>query len=100
MTRRWKHGTALPTVRAICRWRPCLVPGWPWSSADMELRRIRSNAPFVRAHQQLAALSTVGQQRIVPESSHTIPLDQPEAIVAAIEEVLRDIAQMPAAPRH
>ena len=46
-TRRSQHGAASPTVHAICPWRPCLMPGWRSSSADMELPRIRSNAPFV-----------------------------------------------------
>ncbi|HEY0180275.1 MAG TPA: alpha/beta hydrolase [Dokdonella sp.] len=39
-------------------------------------------------HRALAALSTRGAQRIVPYASHDVHFDQPQAVIAAIEEVL------------
>ena len=49
---------------------------------------------WVRAHQKMAALSSRGEDRIVPDSSHMIPLDQPEAVIKAIDDVL-DLAAGP-----
>jgi pimeloyl-ACP methyl ester carboxylesterase len=43
-------------------------------------------------HEQTAALSTRGVNRIVPETNHNIEVDRPQAIVDAVSEVLKDIA--------
>lgn len=41
-----------------------------------------------RLHEQTAALSTRGVHRIVPETNHNIQVEQPQAIIDAIEDVL------------
>jgi hypothetical protein len=95
---RWKEeiaigGASADQVRAATRnfgSMPLIVLTQSEAAADP------ANAPFVRTHQHLSALSRIGQQRIVPESSHTIPLDQPEAVVAEIEEMLRKLSGPPA----
>jgi pimeloyl-ACP methyl ester carboxylesterase len=46
------------------------------------------NAQWLALHRGSAALSRRGVQRMVPRSSHHIELDAPEAIVAAIKEVI------------
>ena len=43
-------------------------------------------------HDQTAALSTRGVNRIVPETHHNIEVDRPQAIVDAVNEVLNEIA--------
>jgi pimeloyl-ACP methyl ester carboxylesterase len=43
-------------------------------------------------HEQTAALSTRGANRIVPESTHNIQMDHPQVVIDAISEVLHDIA--------
>lgn len=43
------------------------------------------------AHDQTAALSTRGINRIVPQTHHDIEVDRPQAIIDAVDEVLRDI---------
>ncbi len=48
---------------------------------------------WVRAHDEIAALSTVGANRIVPDSSHMIMFDQPQAVIDAIDDVLDQIPQ-------
>lgn len=48
---------------------------------------------MVRMHRESAALSRRGIQRVVPETSHNIEIDAPQAIVEAVREVL---AQLPA----
>lgn len=48
-------------------------------------------------HRQTAALSRQGVQRVVPKSGHYIELDAPQAVVAAIEEVLARLASAPGA---
>jgi hypothetical protein len=42
---------------------------------------------------QLAALSTRGINRAVPDTDHCIPLNQPEAIIKAVFEVMDDAEQ-------
>lgn len=39
-------------------------------------------------HAEMAALSTVGQQRVVPDAGHSIQVDQPQAVIDAITEVV------------
>lgn len=46
-------------------------------------------APWQMLHRATAAISSLGEQRTVPESGHMMMFDAPEAIVAAV----RDIAQ-------
>jgi pimeloyl-ACP methyl ester carboxylesterase len=41
---------------------------------------------------RLARLSTRARQQIVEDSTHHIPLEQPEAVVAAIRQVALEIA--------
>jgi pimeloyl-ACP methyl ester carboxylesterase len=42
---------------------------------------------------QEAHLSTHGKQIIVPDSTHMIPIDRPDAVVSAIHEVWSATAQ-------
>lgn len=49
---------------------------------------------YVAAHRQTAALSTRGVQRMVPMSRHNIQIDQPQAVIDAVAEVL-DALQKP-----
>jgi pimeloyl-ACP methyl ester carboxylesterase len=44
------------------------------------------------AHDQTAALSTRGVNRIVPDTHHDIQIDRPQAVVDAISEVLSETA--------
>ncbi|HEY2391211.1 MAG TPA: alpha/beta hydrolase [Candidatus Angelobacter sp.] len=43
-----------------------------------------------RAHDAYAALSTRGHQELVPDSGHNIPVEKPEAVLAAIRRVLAE----------
>lgn len=47
-----------------------------------------STSGFVKSHEKVAALSTIGEDRIVADSSHNIPFDQPYAVIIAINDVL------------
>ena len=42
-------------------------------------------------HNEIAALSTRGRQRIVPGAAHYIQGDRPEAVIAAVSEVLTEV---------
>jgi len=44
-----------------------------------------------KIHQELAALSTKGKQRVVPQAAHVIQEDQPAAVTQAVLEVLGQI---------
>lgn len=50
-------------------------------------------AAWVSAHRQTAALSTRGTQRMVPMSRHNIQIDQPQAVIDAVAEVLDRLAE-------
>ena len=52
--------------------------GWPAFSAE-----------FNRAHDDLAALSTRGSNRMVADAGHYIQYDRPDLVIAAIEEVVK-----------
>lgn len=48
---------------------------------------------WLTAHRQTAALSSRGIQRMVPVSRHNIQVDQPQAVIDAIVEVLDDLSK-------
>jgi len=48
----------------------------------------RNAVVFLAGFQRMAALSSIGIVRTIPNSGHHIQLDQPEAVVTAIEDVV------------
>lgn len=48
----------------------------------------RTHAAWLALHDELADLSTEGVHRVVPEASHYIQEDQPDAVIDAIAEVV------------
>lgn len=50
-------------------------------------------------HAQTAALSRRGRHRIVPNTHHNIQIDAPEAVIAAVREILQELEQQPSARR-
>lgn len=48
------------------------------------------HAEFVRGHDEIAALSTRGENRLVPNATHYIQYDQPQAVIDAVDEVVRE----------
>jgi len=48
----------------------------------------KADAAWKEGHDRLAALSTNGTNAVVPQSGHFIQLDQPSAVIAAIERVI------------
>lgn len=59
-------------------------------SIDSPSRAYAALANFAdqRLHEQTAALSTHGVHRVVPETNHNIEVEQPQAIIDAIDDVL------------
>ena len=66
---------------------PELPPGTP-DAANARATFAAMDAEMHRGHAELAALSSRGVQRLVPDSGHYIQLDRPDAVIAAIEEVI------------
>ena len=66
---------------------PELPPGTP-DAASARATFAAMDAEMHRGHAELAALSSRGVQRLVPDSGHYIQLDQPDAVIAAIKEVI------------
>lgn len=49
------------------------------------------HAEWVRAHDEIATLSSRGVNRIVPEATHYIQHDQPQAVIDAVNEVVEAV---------
>ncbi|RYD55271.1 MAG: alpha/beta hydrolase [Sphingomonadales bacterium] len=52
-------------------------------------KQAKLDAEWWAMHAEAAKLSTRGEHRLVPASSHFIPKDNPDLVVAAIEELIR-----------
>ena len=75
----------------------------PPGTADPESFRAKfapMDAEMHRGHSELAALSSRGLQRPVPDSGHYIQLDQPNAVIGAIKEVISAAQHTAAQQRH
>ena len=64
-----------------------IIPGLSRTDYQLLLGKIK------QMHGELAALSTRGVDRLVPDSSHYVQLDQPQAVIDAVSEVLAGIAR-------
>ena len=58
------------------------------STRETQAMRDAKNQGWIKLHNQMAALSTRGSRQTVVPSGHYIQQDQPEAVVAAIREVV------------
>jgi pimeloyl-ACP methyl ester carboxylesterase len=65
---------------------PYAVPGKPQSPLNKAMEDEN-----VAIHKEIAALSTRGQQRVVPGAGHVIHAQKPEAVVAAVLDVLHQV---------
>ena len=66
---------------------PELPPGTP-DAVSARATFAAMDAEMHRGHAELAALSSRGVQRLVPDSGHYIQSDQPTAVIGAIREVI------------
>jgi pimeloyl-ACP methyl ester carboxylesterase len=66
---------------------PELPPGTP-DAVSARATFAAMDAEMHRGHADLAALSSRGIQRLVPDSGHFIQSDQPNAVIGAIREVI------------
>lgn len=58
----------------------------------------RAGDDWLNVHRELAAMSTLGQQRTINRTGHYIQLDRPEAVIDAITEVVSVASTHLAAP--
>jgi hypothetical protein len=85
--RRWG---ALPLIVLTADFDP--MPALPLA------QRMRMRMVLMQMHDEAAALSTKGTNRLISGAPHEIHEASPEVVIAAVEEVLRDAAK--AQPRH
>lgn len=76
----------LPVVVLTRGVSPYAVPGKPQSALNKAMED--ENAAIQK---ETAALSTRGQQRVVPGAGHVIHADKPDAVVDAVLEVLQQL---------
>jgi pimeloyl-ACP methyl ester carboxylesterase len=78
---------AMPLIVLTSTKVPELAPGTP-DAVSARATFAAMSAEMHRGHAELAALSSRGVQRLVPDSGHYIQSDQPNAVIAAIREVV------------
>jgi pimeloyl-ACP methyl ester carboxylesterase len=78
---------AMPLIVLTSTKVPELPPGTP-DAVSARATFAAMDAEMHRGHAELAALSSRGVQRVVPDSGHYIQADQPDAVIGAIREVL------------
>ena len=78
---------------------PDLPPGTP-DPVSARAKFAPMDAEMHRGHAELAALSSRGVQRPVPDSGHYIQLDQPNALIGAIKEVISATKRTAAHQQH
>lgn len=76
---------AMPLVVLTAMKMQPLPPGAPQTVVDGYPAFL---AEWVRGHDELAALSSRGGDRRVPDSSHYIQIERPDAVIDAIQEVV------------
>jgi pimeloyl-ACP methyl ester carboxylesterase len=81
---------AMPIVVLTAAEVQALPPGLNVSKQEAQGYAQFTATDWREAHDQMAALSTRGQNRLVQGSSHYIHLIKPEVVIAAIEEVVND----------
>jgi pimeloyl-ACP methyl ester carboxylesterase len=69
-----------------------LSADYPWALTERELPFWGPYTPlWYVQHEALARLSSRGVRRVVEHSGHSIQLDQPQAVINAVDEVLRQL---------
>ena len=82
-----RHYGTMPIIVLTSTNVPEVPPDTP-DAASVRAEFAALTAEMHRGHGELAALSSRGVQRLVPDSGHYIQLDQPSAVIGAIEEVI------------
>lgn len=80
-----RHALGDKPLLVLTAGAPARLPG---STADQQKRFEQA---WYEMHNEIAALSTRGRQRVVPGASHYIQGDKPEAVIAAVAEVLTEV---------
>ena len=82
-----RHYGEMPIIVLTSTKEPELPPGTA-DVASVQAEFAALTAEMHRGHAELAALSSRGVQRRVPDSGHYIQFDQPNAVIGAIKEVI------------
>ncbi|HEY2686607.1 MAG TPA: alpha/beta hydrolase [Steroidobacteraceae bacterium] len=82
----WKHLDAMPLI-VLTAGAPPPVP--LQGEAKMQLPKLQSE--WSKMHDEIAALSTHGTNRVVSGATHYIYLDRPAVVLATVREVLAGI---------
>lgn len=68
---------------------------------DLKMSRAdadRLSVVWRRMHDEETAWSSRGRQIVVPDASHYIQFDRPDVVIEAVQEVIREVREPPAAP--
>lgn len=79
---------AMPLI-VLTRGNMGLPPGSPPQPADEAAESAASDRAWIAGHDALAKLSTRGERRTVQGTGHMVRFDKPEAVTAAIEDVVK-----------
>jgi pimeloyl-ACP methyl ester carboxylesterase len=76
---------SMPLIVLTATKPQALPPGTPQAAADAMPKIMKELA---RAHDELAALSSRGVNRMIADSTHYVQYDQPHAVIDAVNEVV------------
>jgi pimeloyl-ACP methyl ester carboxylesterase len=84
---------ALTTSRRLWGAMPLIVltrsdyqKGSPPEYTDRDLNGLKT--VWLAMHEEMVKLSTAGEHRIVPDAGHSIQMDQPQAVIQAVDDVV------------
>jgi hypothetical protein len=81
-------------IEAICESAAQVVEATANGFDDLPLITISSTNPGdyrLRQQDRMAALSTRGRHIVASNSGHWVPLDEPQAVIDAVKEILRTL---------
>lgn len=68
---------------------------FPKSATESQQMRDDKNRLWMALHDDIAALSTRGENRVIPGAGHYIQLEQPTVVITAILRVLQEVSARP-----
>ena len=90
-----EHVDAYFSELRIAERPPIVTPLIVLTASEQTGLDAKALANWIAGHKSIAALSSRGKQRLIPGSSHNVPVDRPEVVVQAVEDMIRGAGSPP-----